>query len=886
MLPVVESKLSPPNCQNPAKNHHFPERPRGERLLLLVAGAGYGKTTALESWYAKAPGRKVWLALDESDSEPVRFWLHLVTAIERQVNKDKDFSLASQFTSENTNLESVIDTLLNLLFKFSNDQGEKLCLFIDDYHKITSDRLLEQFAYFICYLPESVELFISTRETPTSLIGKLRSNTTHQTIEQNYLLFDSDDVIELAKRKFNKEIETEVAQRVVEISQGWVTAQNALLVLYDDWENELPLLNYENVALESLNAFFMHQIYLRLSPAARSLLLNLSVFDYIETEAIQYIDPAAGRSTFQKLLSSNTFIVPVGNSNYKFHDLFRSFLRETLNELEKEEQKTIYSRCAQYYETNGDPGAAISLYRERENNDAIVSLLKRHGEYFVESYYNEPVQKWFQEISFDIIVANPELISPYLWSLSEPKKIASGIELATRSLEVIEQHETLSSEVKDLYRFQLYAFKSMVYCLLDDFESAVPVARQSLALAPDVDAPLYCWTYAHALKSLWFAGVRENTFAGMQDILELAFEKKAIGSAIVASNALIVFFLSIGEFKHSCSFYSRLEHWLNELGQEHHEYFALTSASILISYLMMGDIESIKYHIEKLSLFKTTHNWLSYTEFLIEILKVHYSIAIGEYEEAYSLLDNGINGSTAYKFKFNIASFEASRAALDVNLERTDRAMAWAKPAYEELVDDHRFCVWEEKFVCAKVLIQGQMEREALALIQPIYDMARTQNSWTLITKYHFWLSQMENTIPAEERYVHLEESLRIAEQKGQKHSFTTNPPKVLAYLEDYVKNKGIYSDYAQILLDSSRYKKTADDGLEQPLYSLSPMQVKVLALAAKGLNNKAIAKAEEISPETVHTHFKSIFIKTNSCSRAQAVAKTTRIFNFDGLGS
>ncbi len=52
------------------------------RLSLLVAPAGWGKTSLLADWHATGQRDRVcWLALDPEDSDPVRFWNYLIAAL-------------------------------------------------------------------------------------------------------------------------------------------------------------------------------------------------------------------------------------------------------------------------------------------------------------------------------------------------------------------------------------------------------------------------------------------------------------------------------------------------------------------------------------------------------------------------------------------------------------------------------------------------------------------------------------------------------------------------------------------------------------------------------------------------------------------------------------
>jgi LuxR family transcriptional regulator, maltose regulon positive regulatory protein len=67
-------------------------------------------------------------------------------------------------------------------------------------------------------------------------------------------------------------------------------------------------------------------------------------------------------------------------------------------------------------------------------------------------------------------------------------------------------------------------------------------------------------------------------------------------------------------------------------------------------------------------------------------------------------------------------------------------------------------------------------------------------------------------------------------------------------------------------------------DGAAQPGSRASdPLTVRerdVLAMISQGLSNKRVARALEISPETVKSHVKHIFLKLTVGTRAEAVSR------------
>jgi LuxR family transcriptional regulator, maltose regulon positive regulatory protein len=69
-----------------------------------------------------------------------------------------------------------------------------------------------------------------------------------------------------------------------------------------------------------------------------------------------------------------------------------------------------------------------------------------------------------------------------------------------------------------------------------------------------------------------------------------------------------------------------------------------------------------------------------------------------------------------------------------------------------------------------------------------------------------------------------------------------------------------------------------AGDGLAQPSSRVSNLltarEHDVLGMISQGLSNKRIARTLEISPETVKSHVKHIFLKLAVSTRAEAVSR------------
>ena len=71
-----------------------------------------------------------------------------------------------------------------------------------------------------------------------------------------------------------------------------------------------------------------------------------------------------------------------------------------------------------------------------------------------------------------------------------------------------------------------------------------------------------------------------------------------------------------------------------------------------------------------------------------------------------------------------------------------------------------------------------------------------------------------------------------------------------------------------------SRYQSVDAPNRSSLTDPLSTREAAILKLIAQGLSNKEIARSLDVTPETVKSHVKNIFIKLGAEKRAQAVAR------------
>ena len=107
----------------------------GKKISLVIAPAGYGKTTLVSQWVHHVDNPFTWLSLDGSDNEPRRFWQYIIGAFQRiydnvghEANK-----LLNQADFEC--FEGAITSLVNDL-SLIEEPNLPVYLVLDDFHHI------------------------------------------------------------------------------------------------------------------------------------------------------------------------------------------------------------------------------------------------------------------------------------------------------------------------------------------------------------------------------------------------------------------------------------------------------------------------------------------------------------------------------------------------------------------------------------------------------------------------------------------------------------------------------------------------------------------------------------------------------------------------------
>ena len=325
-------------------------------MALLVAPAGYGKTTALAEWDAADTRPFVWISLDDRDNDAV----HLLRSIAAAVNEieaiDKRVfeALAGPQPSIST---VVVPRLVEALLQAE----QAFVLVLDDLQALSDPEALSAISALAARLPPSMQLAIAARSEPPIGVGRLRAQRRLVELHSHDLVMTRSEAAELV-RAAGLRLGPGPVRRLVERTEGWPAALYlATLMLSDESE---PIGAIEDFGGDDrMVADYLRDEFLaRQNPEDLEFLTATSILDRVRGSLCDaMLEREGSGETLLRLSRSNLLLVPLDrrDEEYRYHALLREMLQSELHRLGERVESDLHTRASQWYAEHGDFDHAI-----------------------------------------------------------------------------------------------------------------------------------------------------------------------------------------------------------------------------------------------------------------------------------------------------------------------------------------------------------------------------------------------------------------------------------------------------------------------------------------------------------------------------------------------
>ena len=355
-----------------------------KQLLLIVAPAGYGKTSLLVDLAHDSELPVCWLSLDLLDQEPQRFLIYLISAL---TEKFPDFGLNSfnalkSMTSFEQDGERILVTFTNDIAAHIN---EHFILILDDYHLVGDVLIIRQLINrFLQLAGENVHLILAARhlpDFPDMPLLTVRNQIGGLSFED--LAFLPDEIQRLFEKSCNMSLSTQDANTIVEETEGWIAAIN----LTGGRPGSLPQMHPLRSTRELFD-FFSREVLARQTEQMRRFLLMTSLFDAFDISLCEEVlDPLINEekvdwsSLFREIQTGSVFSVLLDDEGrwMRYHHLFGHYLKSQLHFEQPALAWHIQQNLARAYENKQAWEEALYVYSTLEDQENIARLIVKVG---------------------------------------------------------------------------------------------------------------------------------------------------------------------------------------------------------------------------------------------------------------------------------------------------------------------------------------------------------------------------------------------------------------------------------------------------------------------------------------------------------------------------
>lgn len=403
------------------------------RLTLITASAGSGKTTAVRACLPALECKCAWLSIDECDNDPIRFWKGVIVSLSEILTN-------SGITDMPVNMEVItshilLDELINRLY----DYAEHLVYVFDDYHLVHNPLIKEGMAYSLKYLPANVSIVIISREGQEEL-DHLYVHGQGLRISDRDLSFTHEEIAEFFSQQ-NLELTSEELSAVENYTEGWAAGLVVIALSLTEGHKVSSLCAPPTALNHHIDRFLENEVFTKWPDEIKTFLVETSFLERLSGPLCRKVTCNEDSSEILRSLSeTNGFIIALDRTHewYRYHHLFREFLRNRLTGLGEPYAAGLHRSAAQWYEENGYIQDAIRNYLLSNSFDKAVSLVVSVCNQMAQSGEHYTICQWYDTIPEEYIMKHVTACTGYSWILSMVGRVDDALKWGDKAEEAFE----------------------------------------------------------------------------------------------------------------------------------------------------------------------------------------------------------------------------------------------------------------------------------------------------------------------------------------------------------------------------------------------------------------------------------------------------------------
>jgi LuxR family maltose regulon positive regulatory protein len=386
----------------------------GRPLTLISAPAGYGKSTLISEWTSRSELLVTWLALEEVDDDPLRFFTYFIAALQRVDASLGGDVLTLLLAGQLPPQEVIITTLANDLIRVKQNF---VCV-LDDFQTIQDQSIHSVLNALLTHQPGCLHLVIITREDPPFPLARMRARNQLTEVRAADLRFNREEMNRFLKDVMGLVLSETDITLLQERTEGWIAGLQLAGLSLQGRTDPSAFVESLSGSHRFILGYLAEEVLKSQPLQVQEFLLQTALLSRLTGSLCDAVTGQTdGAVQLEKLLAANLFLIPLDDEQrwYRYHHLFADLLRIQLQRTNPECVTELHLRAGYWYKDHHQPAESIEHLLAAGDYSQVVNVLEEEIWSLLNQGFVRKIEGWMQILPLEWRTHGPRISLGFAW---------------------------------------------------------------------------------------------------------------------------------------------------------------------------------------------------------------------------------------------------------------------------------------------------------------------------------------------------------------------------------------------------------------------------------------------------------------------------------------